>query len=53
MQLFSENDLTQPSRLTGNAGAMLAALADIGCSKHVIASLLSMGDDVHPDHIGS
>ena len=50
MQLFNENDLTQPSRLTGNSARLLVALADLGCGKHVLAALLSL-DDAHPDHI--
>ena len=50
MQLFAEDDLAQPSRLTANHEKMLVALADIGCGKHVLAALLSL-DRVHQDHI--
>lgn len=50
MQLFNENDLAQPSRLTGDSARLLAALADLGCGKHALAALLSL-DDAHPDHV--
>jgi len=51
MQLFTEQDLAQSTRLADSTAGMLGALADMGCSKHVIAALLSMMDKVHPDHI--
>lgn len=51
MQLFAEHDLAQPSRLADSTAGMMAALADIGCGKHVLATLLSMIDKVDPDHI--
>jgi hypothetical protein len=51
MQLFAEKDLTQPSAIADSTSTMIAALADLGCSKHVLAALLSMMDKVHPDHI--
>lgn len=50
MQLFAEDELAQPSRLSESNVKMLVALADIGCGKHVLAALLSL-DGVHQDHI--
>jgi hypothetical protein len=50
MQLFDENDLAQPSRLTGSHARLLIALAELDCSKHVLAALLSL-DGLHQDHI--
>ena len=50
MQLFDENDLAQPSRLTGNHARLLIALAELDCSKHVLAALLAPAD-LHQDHI--
>jgi hypothetical protein len=52
MQLFTETDIVQPSRLADGNAAMIAALADIGCGKQMLAAMLSFGDDVHPDHMG-
>jgi len=49
MELFTERDLSQSSRLSGNTAAMLTALADIGCNKHVIAALLDPFK-LKPDH---
>ena len=50
MQLFDENDLAQPSRLTESHARLLIALAEIDCSKHVLAALLSPAN-LHQDHI--
>ena len=50
MQLFHENDLAQPSTLSGKSTKMLTVLADLGCSKHVLAALLEL-DTPHNDHI--
>ena len=50
MQLFDENDLNQRRAVSGNHGKMLTLLADMGCSKHVLAALLEM-DRAHKDHI--
>lgn len=50
MQLFDDQDLAQPSRLSGNHAKMLTALADVGCSRHVLAALLAL-DNVGRDHI--
>lgn len=50
MKLFGENDLAQPSCLSGNHSKMLTGLAELGCGKHVLAALLA-ADKPHPDHI--
>ncbi len=50
MQLFNDNDLAQPSTLSGKSVKMLSVLADLGCSKHVLAALLEL-DKPHKDHI--
>ena len=50
MQLFNDNDLAQPSTLSGKSVKMLSVLADLGCSKHVLAALLEL-DSPHKDHI--
>ena len=50
MQLFNDNDLTQPLILSGKSTKMLTVLADLGCSKHVLAALLEL-DNPHKDHI--
>ena len=50
MPLFNENDLTQPTIFSGESVKMLSVLADMGCSKHVLAAFLEM-DKAHKDHI--
>jgi hypothetical protein len=50
MQLFDENDLALPRRLTDSHAKMLAALADMGCGKHALAAFLAP-DNPHRGHI--
>ncbi len=50
MELFNVSDLNQASALSDSTRGMLSVLCDMGCSKHVIAALLSM-DKAHKDHI--
>lgn len=50
MELFDENDLAQPSTLSDNHSNLLTDLADMGCSKHVLALFLEL-DNADKDHI--